>query len=97
MSFDGPCDVCRGIGKYLKKLCPYCNGTGQWNPTAQAYVANHIYQCIFLDREFCPVCEKKCHHDASLSPKQIIIPGYGGMTSPMQNPVEKEEEEPLPC
>ena len=41
-----------------------------------------ICQCIVLDRKFCPVCNKACHHDTSLNPKQKIDPGYGGMSSP---------------
>ena len=38
-------------------------------------------QCIIWGREFCPVCGKKCHHDSSQTPKQRIVPGYGGLTS----------------
>ena len=49
---------------------------------AQSYLKNHICQCIVLDRKFCPVCNKPCHHDTSLSPKQTIDSGHGGMSVP---------------
>jgi len=76
------CDMCKGDGKnQFNEVCPYCNGTGEWNDAASAYLKNHICQCITLDRKFCPVCEKKCHHDSSQTPKQRIEPGYGGMTA----------------
>ena len=45
---------------------------------------NHICQCITLDRKFCPVCNKPCHHDTTLNPKQKIDPGYGGMSSTIE-------------
>jgi DnaJ-class molecular chaperone len=77
MSNEDYCDFCKGMPTG-SKMCVYCNGTGEWNQTAQAYLKNHICQCIFFDRKFCPVCHKKCHHDASLSPKQKIDPGWGG-------------------
>jgi len=76
------CDFCKGVGSSSTNVCVYCNGTGEWNQAAQAYVKNHICQCIVLDRKFCPVCNKACHHDTSLNPKQTIDPGYGGMSSP---------------
>ena len=38
------------------------------------------------DRKFCPICKQKCHHDASLTPKQKIDPGYGGIESFVSNP-----------
>ena len=50
-------------------------------------------ELIVLDREFCPVCEKKCHHDASLSPKQVIDPGFGGISSAKKYEEKKVEEE----
>ena len=73
------CDLCNGIGKWGKSYCVYCNGTGEWNLAAQSYVNNHVCQCIMLDRKYCPVCKKSCHHDTSLNPKQTIDPGYGGI------------------
>ena len=79
---DDKCDLCKGSGTFLSKPCVYCNGTGEWNQAAQAYLKNHICQCIILDRKYCPVCQKPCHHDTTLSPKQKIDPGYGGMSSP---------------
>ena len=75
------CDLCHGKGQFLNKQCVYCNGTGEWNMAAQGYLKNHICQCIILDRKFCPVCEKPCHHDSTLNPKQKIDPGYGGTSS----------------
>ena len=75
------CDFCKGLGIFGANPCVFCNGTGEWNPAAQGYVKNHICQCIVLDRKFCPVCNKPCHHDTSLNPKQKIDPGHGGMSS----------------
>ena len=66
------CDFCKGVSS-SSYVCVYCNGTGEWNQAAQAYVKNHICQCIVLDRKFCPVCNKPCHHDTTLNPKQTII------------------------
>lgn len=86
---ESPCDVCRGNGKnWVNEACPYCNGTGEWNAAAAAYLKNHICQCITLDRKFCPVCENKCHHDSSQSPKQRIVPGYDGKSTAMSVPTE---------
>lgn len=77
---ESPCDVCRGTGKNLfKESCPFCNGTGEWNDAAAAFMINHICQCILLDRKFCPVCELKCHHDTTLSPKCTIDDSPGGL------------------
>ena len=75
------CDLCKGAGTFGSGMCVFCNGTGEWNQAAQAYVENHICQCITLDRKFCPVCNKPCHHDTTLNPKQKIDPGYGGTPS----------------
>lgn len=72
------CDMCKGKMQLGGITCPYCNGTGEWNRVAQAYIENHICQCITLDRKHCPVCDKKCHHSSSGKPKQTIDPGYGG-------------------
>lgn len=89
---ESTCDICKGTCKNrFNEVCPYCNGTGDWNDAAAAYLKNHICQCIFLDRKFCPVCEKKCHHDSSQSPKQVIDPGYGGMSATIS--VTSQEEE----
>ncbi len=76
---DDVCDFCQGVGKSSSNVCVYCNGTGEWNQAAQAYVKNHICQCIVLDRKFCPICNKSCHHGTSLNPKQNrrgLLPGY---------------------
>ena len=82
MSEESPCDVCKGTKKNIfNETCPYCNGTGEWNDAASSYMKSHICQCINWDRENCPICMQKCHHDTSQTPKQKIIPGYGGMTA----------------
>ena len=47
------CDFCKGVGSSGSNVCVYCNGTGEWNQAAQAYVKNHICQCIVMDRKFC--------------------------------------------
>jgi len=79
MSDDDFCIICRKTGQtFDNRICPFCNGTGEPNNIAEEYMRNHICQCIVLDREFCPVCEKKCHHDSSLTPKQKIDPGGDG-------------------
>lgn len=77
---DDICDFCKGVGKSSSYVCVYCNGTGEWNAAAQSYLKNHICQCIALDRKFCPICNKSCHHDTSLNPKQKIDPGNGGIS-----------------
>ena len=77
MSEENLCDMCKG----KNSNCTYCNGTGEWNRAAQAYISNHICQCIVWDRKYCPVCKLKCHHDASGKPKQTIDPGWGGTSS----------------
>ena len=74
----------------FNEICPYCNGIGKWNSLAQSYVKNHICQCILLDRNFCPICEKKCHHGSSQAPKCTIDSGHGGMSNVKQK--HKEEE-----
>jgi len=87
------CDFCKGTGKnFVNESCTYCKGTGEWNQVAQSYVQNHICQCIALDRKFCPVCNKACHHDTSLNPKQVIDSGFGGMGNSKSTPPREEEE-----
>lgn len=78
---DNVCDFCKGAGTFASSMCVYCNGTGEWNQAAQGYVKNHICQCILLDRKFCPVCNKVCHHDTTLNPKQNIDPGHGDVST----------------
>ena len=91
---ESPCDVCRGSGKnQSNEICPYCNGTGEWNQAAATFVKNHICQCITLDRKWCPVCDKSCHHDSSLSPKCVIDSGYGGDANYTTNPGPPENNE----
>lgn len=94
---DDVCDFCKGVSSDSTNVCVYCNGTGEWNQAAQSYVKNHICQCIVLDRKFCPVCNKACHHDTSLSPKQKIVPGHGGQTKSMQlnSSIANSEAEPI--
>lgn len=80
MDKEDNCAVCTGTGKNMfNEMCTYCNGTGESNSLAKEYLKNHICQCMYWDRKFCPICKKKCHHDSTLSPKQKIEPGYGGM------------------
>ena len=76
---EDKCAVCEGSCQFVGTPCVYCNGTGEENNVATAYVKNHICQCIMWNREWCPVCKKKCHHDTSFSPKQKIEPGPGGI------------------
>ena len=95
MSDEGCCSVCGGKGVFFEKMCVYCNGTGEWNSVGDVYLKNHICQCIVLDRLFCPICEKKCHHDSSLTPKQKIDPGQGGISTSKKYPETKVEMIPL--
>lgn len=79
---QSPCDVCTGTGKNMfNEICPYCNGTGEWNDAAAAYLKNHICQCIAWDRKNCPICKKECHHTSQQTPKQTIDPGFGGQST----------------
>lgn len=92
MSSDDVCDFCKGASSDSTNVCVYCNGTGEWNQAAQSYMQNHICQCIVLDRKFCPVCNKACHHDTSLNPKCTIDPGFGGQSTSISIPEKKEME-----
>lgn len=93
MSEEDKCDVCLGKGFTEIGNCPYCNGTGEWNRAAQAYLKNHICQCIFLDRKNCPVCHKPCHHDTPNKPGQRIVPGGGGISTTASYSEEPEVKE----
>lgn len=95
MSSDGYCSVCGGKGKFFGEVCVFCNGTGEWSSVGDAYITNHVCQCIRLDRLFCPVCEKKCHHDTSFSPKQKIDPGFGGISTSKKYKEKKVEMIPI--
>jgi hypothetical protein len=99
MSDTGKCVICDGKKIHLGHPCSFCNGTGEWNQTSESFLKDHICQCIHYGRKFCPVCNKKCHHDSSQTPKQRIEPGYGGMaatinttTSSTVEPEPKQEE-----
>ena len=81
MNDDNVCVICEGKKIYFGHPCTFCNGTGEWNEPGENYLRDHICQCIVWGRKFCPVCGKKCHHDSSQTPKQRIVPGYGGLTS----------------
>ncbi len=93
---DNNCAICKGIGKNMfNETCTYCNGTGESNSLAKEYLQNHICQCIYWDRKFCPICKKKCHHDSTLSPKQKIVPGYGGEMSATVSYSSDDTAEPV--
>ncbi len=92
------CAMCRGTTKNIfNETCIYCNGTGESNSAAAAYMKNHICQCVFLDRKICPICKKKCHHDSTLSTKQKIVPGYDGISETDSANDIIQEEEMLPA
>ena len=73
----GNCAVCKGNG-FISLLgsspCSFCNGTGEDNKPAKAYLASHTCQCNLLDRKRCPICEKKCHHDTPNKPGILLSP-----------------------
>ena len=95
MSADDYCIICKKTGKtYDNRICPFCNGTGEPNNTAEEYMRNHICQCIVLDRVFCPICEKKCHHDSSLNPNQIIDSGGDGYAPTKRVKTDKQQLPP---
>lgn len=81
------CEVCNGTGKnYFNESCTFCNGTGEWNAAAAEYIKNHICQCIHWDREFCPICKKKCHHSSAQNQNQIIDSGFSGLGASKSKP-----------
>jgi DnaJ-class molecular chaperone len=41
------CDFCKGVSS-SSYVCVYCNGTGEWNQAAQAYVKNHILSHVIM-------------------------------------------------
>lgn len=84
------CDFCNGMGSFASNKCVYCNGTGEWNQAAQGYMKSHICQCILLDRTFCPICNKPCHHNTTLNPKQKLDPGPGGTSTKESYKIETE-------
>ena len=65
------CSICLGSGVIANMQCPYCNGTGEPNKLSESYFKNHICQCINWDRNHCPICRTKCHHDATLAPRNL--------------------------
>lgn len=101
MSDTGKCVICDGQKIHFGHPCSYCNGTGEWNKAADYYLENHICQCIHWGKKFCPICKKECHHDSSQTPKQRIVPGYGGMTATISTTTsstvepEQKQEEPM--
>ena len=48
------------------------------------YKKFHHCECLDFDRENCPICKKKCHHDTELSPKNLTSkdppPNYASKT-----------------
>jgi len=78
---DNICVICAGEKIFMGHPCSFCNGTGEWNEASESYYNNHVCQCFVWGREFCPICKKKCHHESTASPKQKIVPGYGGMSN----------------
>lgn len=75
MSDQEHCAMCAPL-KALGLACSFCNGTGEPNTAASAYVKNHICQCINLDRKFCPVCGLRCHHNTPNKPKLLVGGGH---------------------
>jgi len=61
MTQDDYCDMCKGNKLFLGKEYVCCNGTGEWNFAAQAYIKNHICQCIIFTK-IRKYSEKKSFH-----------------------------------
>ena len=40
------CDFCKGVTS-PSYVCVYCNGTGEWNQAAQAYVKNQPHLFVY--------------------------------------------------
>lgn len=70
------CPICKGSGhiELLGRECSFCNSTGEYTKSAEAYMKSHICQCILLDRKRCPICGKDCHHDTPNKPKILTNP-----------------------
>jgi len=95
---DNICVICEGTKLHMSHPCSFCNATGEWNAASESFLKDHICQCYVWGREFCPICKKICHHDSTATPKQRIVPGYGGMTSTISikhTTIFPEQEEEL--
>jgi len=69
------CPICDGTGHldtWRTVTCPFCNGTAEHTKAAESFMKVHPCQCIYSDRENCPLCKQKCHHSTSNKPKLEI-------------------------
>jgi hypothetical protein len=70
------CEICGGTvsSETTDTICSYCIGARESTMTLKASLTPHICGCNNSDRKNCPLCNKPCHHDTSLSPKILISP-----------------------
>ena len=70
------CKICGGTvsSGTANSICSYCISARASTAAAKDTIAPHICGCINADRKNCPLCNKPCHHDTSLSPKILISP-----------------------
>ena len=70
------CEICGGTvsSGTTNTTCSYCISARESTIASKGSPAPHICGCINADRRNCPLCDKPCHHDTSLSPKILISP-----------------------
>lgn len=70
------CEICGGTvsSETTDTICSYCISAREATKASKNSSAHHICRCINADRKNCPLCNKPCHHDTSLSPKILISP-----------------------
>lgn len=70
------CEICGGTvsSKTTNTICSYCISTRESTKASKDSLTPHTCGCINADKVSCPICQKPCHHDTSLSPKILISP-----------------------
>jgi hypothetical protein len=70
------CEICGGTvsSGTTNTICSYCISARESTTASKDSLIHHICGCINADRRNCPLCDKPCHHDTSLSPEILISP-----------------------